>query len=101
MSRDSDHADVVEPEVPVGWKAKLRQIGPGIMAAATGVGAGDLVATMVAGSRYGYMLLWAVIVGTIFKIALGEAVGRWHLTSGRTMLSGWRVLRSEEHTSEL
>src|SRR5690606_11070578 len=49
-------------------------------------------ATMVAGSRYGYMLLWAVIVGTIFKIALGEAVGRWHLTSGRTMLSGWRVL---------
>src|SRR5690606_40340482 len=74
------------------WKAKLRQIGPGIMAAATGVGAGDLVATMVAGSRYGYMLLWAVIVGTIFKIALGEAVGRWHLTSGRTMLSGWRVL---------
>lgn len=92
MSRDSDHADVVEPEVPVGWKAKLRQIGPGIMAAATGVGAGDLVATMVAGSRYGYTLLWAVIVGTIFKIALGEAVGRWHLTSGRTMLSGWRVL---------
>lgn len=62
------------------------------MAAATGVGAGDLVATMVAGSRYGYTLLWAVIVGTVFKLALAEAVGRWHLTSGQTILSGWRTL---------
>lgn len=62
------------------------------MAAATGVGAGDLVATMVAGSRFGYTLLWAVLVGTIFKLALAEAVGRWHLTSGRTILSGWRSL---------
>ncbi|AOS61570.1 Mn2+/Fe2+ transporter, NRAMP family [Actinoalloteichus hymeniacidonis] len=62
------------------------------MAAATGVGAGDLVATLVAGSRFGYTLFWAVIVGTIFKIALAEATGRWHVTSGRTILSGWRQL---------
>ncbi|MEU6644980.1 Nramp family divalent metal transporter [Saccharomonospora sp. NPDC046836] len=79
-------------EVPLGWRARLRQVGPGMMAAATGVGAGDLVATMVAGSRYGYTLLWAVIVGTIFKVALAEAVGRWHLTSGQTILAGWRSL---------
>lgn len=75
-----------------GWKARLKQVGPGIMAAATGVGAGDLVATMVAGARYGYALFWAVVLGTVFKLALGEAVGRWHLASGRTMLSGWRTL---------
>ncbi len=80
------------PEVPTTWRARVRQLGPGIMAAATGVGAGDLVATMVAGSRYGYTLLWAVLLGTIFKIALAEAVGRWHLTSGRTLLAGWRTL---------
>ncbi|MFF5985763.1 Nramp family divalent metal transporter [Prauserella flavalba] len=90
MSHEVGHEDV--KDVPVGWRARLRHVGPGIMAAATGVGAGDLVATMVAGSRYGYTLLWAVIVGAIFKIALAEAVGRWHLTSGRTMLSGWRTL---------
>ncbi|GAB1513683.1 Nramp family divalent metal transporter [Actinophytocola sp. KF-1] len=77
---------------PEDWRARLKQIGPGIMAAATGVGAGDLVATMVAGSKYGYTLLWAVIIGTAFKLALGEAVGRWHLTSGQTILSGWRTL---------
>lgn len=80
------------PVPPTDWRARAKHVGPGVMAAATGVGAGDLVATMVAGSRYGYALLWAVVVGTIFKLALGEAVGRWHLTSGRTILSGWRTL---------
>lgn len=70
------------------WKA----IGPGIVAAATGVGAGDLVATLAAGSRFGYTLLWAVLLGVVVKIALGEAVGRYHLASGSTLLRGWRSL---------
>ena len=71
---------------------KIRAIGPGLLAAATGVGAGDLVATMVAGASYGTVLLWAAIVGTVVKLALGEGVGRWHLASGATMLDGWRRL---------
>src|SRR5690349_8719319 len=89
MSSEVDHTVVA---APADWRSRLKQIGPGIMAAATGVGAGDLVATMVAGSKYGYTLLWAVIIGTVFKLALGEAVGRWHLMSGQTILSGWRTL---------
>jgi len=72
--------------------ARWRLIGPGIVAAATGVGAGDLVATLLAGSRYGYTLLWAAVLGTIVKIALAEAVGRWFLATGRTIFSGWRSL---------
>ena len=89
MSSEVDHNVVA---APADLRARLKQIGPGVMAAATGVGAGDLVATMVAGSKYGYTLLWAVVIGTAFKLALGEAVGRWHLTSGQTILSGWRTL---------
>ncbi|WP_026448783.1 Nramp family divalent metal transporter [Actinopolyspora mortivallis] len=75
-----------------GWGSRLRRVGPGIMAAATGVGAGDLVATLVAGSRFGYTLFWAIVLGTVFKLGLGEAVGRWHLGSKRTMMAGWRSL---------
>ncbi|GAA4856402.1 Nramp family divalent metal transporter [Saccharopolyspora cebuensis] len=90
MSADAKPEDVAVPEAT--WKARLKQVGPGVMAAATGVGAGDLVATMVAGSRYGYALFWAVVLGAVFKLALGEAVGRWHLASHRTMLQGWRTL---------
>ncbi len=67
-------------------------IGPGIVVAATGVGAGDLIATLIAGSRFGYALLWAAVVGTVLKIALAEGVGRWSLASGRTMFDGWSSL---------
>ncbi|MFD8741224.1 Nramp family divalent metal transporter, partial [Streptomyces sp. NPDC059618] len=47
-----------------------------------------------AGSRYGYMLLWAVILGVIFKIVLVEGVGRWYLSTGKTIFQGWRSLGS-------
>jgi len=77
---------------PVGFGAKIKQVGPGLLAAATGVGAGDLVATMVAGARFGTVLLWAAILGAVLKLALGEGVGRWHLASGTTLLDGWRRL---------
>lgn len=70
------------------WKL----IGPGIVAAATGVGAGDLVATLIAGSRFGYALLWAAVIGCIVKIALAEGSARYHLATGSTMLDGWRSL---------
>ncbi|MEJ2859971.1 Nramp family divalent metal transporter [Actinomycetospora flava] len=67
-------------------------VGPGIVVAATGVGAGDLVATLVAGAEYGYTLLWAVVLGVVVKIALAEATGRWHLATGSTIFAGWRSL---------
>ncbi|TCK20602.1 Nramp family divalent metal transporter [Pseudonocardia endophytica] len=89
MTSPGPQLDGVEP--PRGGE-KIRAIGPGLLAAATGVGAGDLVATMVAGASFGTVLLWAAVVGTAVKLALGEGVGRWHLASGATMLDGWRRL---------
>ena len=76
------------------WRARLRQVGPGVMAAATGVGAGDLVATMVAGARYGYALFWAVVIGCVMKVVLVEGAGRYSLASGHTIYEGWSSLGS-------
>ncbi|MER7176079.1 Nramp family divalent metal transporter [Streptomyces mesophilus] len=73
-------------------KSSWKYIGPGIVVAATGVGAGDLVATLIAGSNFGYTLLWAAIIGCVVKISLAEAAGRWHLATGRTLFDGWRSL---------
>ncbi|CAM5360211.1 Nramp family divalent metal transporter [Streptomyces purpurascens] len=73
-------------------KASWKHIGPGIVVAATGVGAGDLVATLIAGSNFGYTLLWAAIIGCLVKISLAEAAGRWHLSTGRTLFDGWASL---------
>ncbi|MEU0130119.1 MULTISPECIES: Nramp family divalent metal transporter [unclassified Streptomyces] len=73
-------------------KSSWKYIGPGIVVAATGVGAGDLVATLIAGSKFGYTLMWAAVIGCLVKISLAEAVGRWHLATGRTLFDGWRTL---------
>ncbi|MGP3953745.1 Nramp family divalent metal transporter [Streptomyces sp. 7N604] len=75
-------------------KSSWRYIGPGIVVAATGVGAGDLVATLIAGSKFGYTLMWAAAIGCLVKISLAEAAGRWHLATGRTLFDGWRSLGS-------
>ncbi|MFF1420132.1 Nramp family divalent metal transporter [Streptomyces sp. NPDC058280] len=73
-------------------KSSWTYIGPGIVVAATGVGAGDLVATLIAGSKFGYTLMWAAVIGCVVKISLAEAAGRWHLATGRTLFEGWRSL---------
>jgi Mn2+/Fe2+ NRAMP family transporter len=73
-------------------KSSWRHIGPGIVVAATGVGAGDLVATLIAGANFGYTLLWAAVIGCLVKISLAEAAGRWHLATGRTLFDGWASL---------
>ncbi|MGS2590091.1 Nramp family divalent metal transporter [Streptomyces hebeiensis] len=73
-------------------KSSWTYIGPGIVVAATGVGAGDLVATLIAGSKFGYTLMWAAVIGCVVKISLAEATGRWHLATGRTLFDGWRSL---------
>ncbi|MFK4071248.1 Nramp family divalent metal transporter [Streptomyces sp. NPDC029674] len=73
-------------------KSSWKYIGPGIVVAATGVGAGDLVATLIAGSNFGYTLLWAAVLGCVVKISLAEAAGRWHLSTGRTLFDGWASL---------
>ncbi|MGW1880857.1 Nramp family divalent metal transporter [Streptomyces sp. NPDC001970] len=86
----SDNRAIISPPRKASW----RFIGPGIVVAATGVGAGDLVATLIAGSKFGYTLLWAAVIGCLVKISLAEATGRWHLATGRTMFDGWRSLGS-------
>jgi Mn2+/Fe2+ NRAMP family transporter len=61
---------------------------PGILVAATGVGAGDLATASFAGSHLGVAILWAVVVGSVFKLILTEGLARWQLVTGQTLLEG-------------
>ncbi len=61
---------------------------PGILIAATGVGAGDLATASFAGSQLGLAVLWAVAIGSIFKWVLTEGLARWQLTTGQSLLEG-------------
>ena len=70
-------------------RESLKLIGPGIIVAATGLGAGDIIAASVAGARFGTVLLWAVVLGGVLKFVLNEGLARWQLVTGKTLLEGW------------
>jgi Mn2+/Fe2+ NRAMP family transporter len=70
------------------WQA-LAVLGPGLAIAATGVGAGDMVAAAVSGSKFGFAVVWAAAVGAVFKFVLNEGLARWQLATGTTLLEGW------------
>lgn len=72
-----------------GLPAALRNIGPGLVVAATGLGAGDIVAAAVAGAQYGTTLVWVALAGGLLKFCLNEGIGRWQLVTGTTLLEGW------------
>jgi Mn2+/Fe2+ NRAMP family transporter len=72
-----------------GWRASLTVLGPGLAVAATGVGAGDLVAASVSGARYGFAVAWAAVIGAVLKFAVNEGLARWQLATGTTLLEGW------------
>ncbi len=68
-----------------GW---LRVIGPGVLVAATGVGAGDLATGALVGSKLGVAVLWGVLLGAGLKFVLNEGLARWQLATGSTVLEG-------------
>ena len=70
-------------------KVKWSLIGPGIVLAAAGVGAGDVVSSAVSGASYGYSLLWALLIGALFKYFLNEGMARYQLATGRTFMEGY------------
>ncbi len=67
----------------------LGTLGPGLAIAATGVGAGDLLAAMLAGADFGEVMAWVIVAGAALKLALNEGVARWQLATGTTLLDGW------------
>lgn len=70
------------------FKGCLAILGPGILVAATGVGAGDLATGSLAGSIVGVGVLWAVVLGAALKFVLNEGIARWQLVTGDTLLEG-------------
>ena len=67
----------------------LKTLGPGIVVAATGVGAGDMIAASVAGAKYGTIIIWAAVAGAVFKFFLNEGIARWQLATDTTLIEGW------------
>lgn len=67
----------------------LAALGPGILVAATGVGAGDLITASLAGSEVGVIVAAAALVGAVLKWTLNEGIARWQMATETTILEGW------------
>lgn len=79
-------------QAPTKFRGKLKIVGPGLVIAATGVGAGDMVTSLVAGTRFGTIFIWAIILGALIKFSLVEGMGRWYMATGRTIVQGWHSI---------
>lgn len=66
----------------------LAVVSPGLLVAATGVGAGDLATAAFTASRLGVAVLWAVVLGAFLKYVVNEGLARWQLATGETLLEG-------------
>ena len=67
-------------------RSALLMFGPGLLVAATGVGAGDLAIGTITGSKLGVAILWAVVLGAALKFAMSEGLARWQIATGETLL---------------
>lgn len=79
---------VAEPQPPCRRGGFLAVLGPGLLVAATGVGAGDLATAAFTGSRLGVAVLWAVVLGAAIKLLLNEGLARYQLATGETLVEG-------------
>jgi Mn2+/Fe2+ NRAMP family transporter len=75
----TDVTEGTSGEAPSTWRRRLRLVGPGIVIAVTGVGAGDMISSLVAGTNFGTVLIWAIVIGALMKFAVTEAsvAGTW------------------------
>jgi Mn2+/Fe2+ NRAMP family transporter len=73
-------------------RSVLRMIGPGLLVAAAGIGAGDTVSATMVGAAHGLSLLWVVALAAFLKRFLNEGIARWQLATGDTALEAWVLL---------
>ncbi|MBC8205707.1 MAG: Nramp family divalent metal transporter [Kiritimatiellales bacterium] len=70
----------------------LKSIGPGILLAGAAIGGSHLLASTTAGARYGFSLLWIVLLINLLKYPFFEYGQRYTAATGETILDGYMRL---------
>ena len=47
-----------------------------------------MVSSLTAGTEFGMIFVWAILVGASVKFYLTEGIGRWYMATGETILAG-------------
>ena len=89
MSEATDpytHRAGEEREPPVGFRGRLRHLGPGIVISGTIVGSGEILLTSSLGAEAGFLLLWWVLLSCWSKSIVQAELARYVIISGDTYL---------------
>jgi Mn2+/Fe2+ NRAMP family transporter len=81
---------IKEPPQTIG-KA-IRQIGPGLILAASIVGTGELINTTSLGAKAGFSLLWLIVLSCVIKVFVQVELGRYAIAHGKTTLAAFDSL---------
>jgi Mn2+/Fe2+ NRAMP family transporter len=76
-----------------------QRLGPGILLAATSIGASHLVLGPQAGALYGFELLWLVLVAHVFKYPAFEFGPRYAAATGKNLLAGYAIVPGPKNWS--
>lgn len=79
-------------EPPRTFSLAIRQIGPGLILAASIVGTGELINTTGLGAKAGFSLLWLILLSCIIKVFVQVELGRYAITHGKTTLAAFDTL---------
>ncbi len=79
-------------EPPHSLSKAMRQIGPGLILAASIVGTGELINTTSLGARAGFSLLWLILLSCVIKVFVQVELGRYAITHGKTTLAAFDSL---------
>jgi manganese transport protein len=81
---------IKEPPHTLG--SAIRQIGPGLILAASIVGTGELINTTSLGAKAGFSLLWLILLSCVIKVFVQVELGRYAITHGKTTLAAFDTL---------
>ena len=70
----------------------LKALGPGILFASTAIGVSHLVQSTQAGEKFGFGLLWAVIIANLLKYPFFEYGSRYANATGTSLIDGYKKL---------
>ena len=77
---------------PTRFPPAIRQIGPGLILAASIVGTGELINTTSLGAKAGFSLLWLILLSCVIKVFVQVELGRYAITHGKTTLAAFDSL---------
>ena len=92
-SADSDDPYALPPDAikdaPSSLFEALKNIGPGLILAASIVGTGELINTTSLGAKAGFSLLWLILLSCVIKVFVQVELGRYAITHGKTSLAAF------------